>query len=374
VSHARLLLPLLGLALLAGCPRAAQESPRPCAKCEQEVTTAKAKLLVAERRADGKDVKEVPWKIVNYHDHLYQAHHADKYIAAARATGVAKTVFCASSNFTIFGKGHDRSKGYDETFQEILKASKRYPGEIFPQSSVYPPDPNALEMLKRHHRLGSVGLKLYNGHSNFYEKEHGLVPAGFDKVLEYCQEYQLPIFWHVRFGPYLAEFEDKVLTKYPNLVVVVAHYGVAFWRPAGKVMDDLPRLLDTYPNLYFDMSLGTRKILVGGLAMMSRHIEKFRALINKYPDRFTMGTDMVVTGNKEKTESWVARVIWAVRDQLEKERFQTDFAAKWSVYRPKKGTLDYDGTMKGMGLSNDVLKMIYETTPNKLLAMPKPAD
>jgi len=372
-----LLLAVAGLAL-AGCPRPAQKESASCTKCEKEVTKLRGKLVQVERRASGEEAKATPWKIVNYHDHLFKAEHADKYIAAARAAGVAKTVFCASPDYTIYGKGDSpeetaarKKRGQDKTFLSIIEASKKYPGEIFAQSTIDPGSPNKLEMLKRHHKLGAIGLKLYNGHSNYYERDQGLVPEGMDDVLKYCDEYQLPIFWHVRFGPYLAEFEERVLKKYPNLPVIVAHYGVAFWRPTGKSMEELPRLLDTYPNLYFDMSLGTRQILVGGMAMMSRYIDKFKTLINKYPDRFTMGTDMVVTGNKEKTTRWFSKVLWAVRDQLEKEEFTTDFAAKWSTYRPKRGVLDGDGKMKGLALPPEVLKQIYETTPDKLLAMPK---
>lgn len=381
MSQLRELPALLGaLAALSACSGSGPAAPpADCRTCEREVAGLKEKLVRAEPEAAGRTAEATPWKIVNYHDHLFKVEHADTYIPAARAAGVAKTVLCASSDYTIYGRGKTpeetmarKMRGYDETFAEIVKAAEKYPGEVFPQSSIYPGDPDALEMLKRHHRLGAIGLKLYNGHSNFYEKDKGLVPEGMDEVLRYCSDNRLPIFWHVRFEPYLEEFEEKVLKRYPDLVVVVAHYGVAFWRPEGRSMQDLPRLLDAYPNLYFDTSLGTRDILVGGLAMMSRYIDKFKVLMNKYPDRFTMGTDMVVTGNPEKTASWFARVLWAVRDQLEKDRFRTDFAARWSIYRPKKGVLDADGTMHGLALPPEVLKQIYETTPDKLLAMPKP--
>ena len=64
--------------------------------------------------------------------------------------------------------------------------------------------------------------------------------------------------------------------------------------------------------------------------------------------------------------SWMKKVIWAVRDQLEKDSFTCDLAALWSKYAPKKGA-NSDGTMRGLGLSPDILKQVYETTPTKLL-------
>ena len=86
------------------------------------------------------------------------------------------------------------------------------------------------------------------------------------------------------------------------------------------------------------------------------------------PGRFVMGTDMVITGNKEKTRAWMEKVIWAVRDQLEKEVFTCDLAARWSKYFPRKGASS-DGTMPGLALPPEILKQIYETTPRKLLKL-----
>jgi hypothetical protein len=79
-----------------------------------------------------------------------------------------------------------------------------------------------------------------------------------------------------------------------------------------------------------------------------------------------MGTDMVITGNPEKTVSWMTQVIWACRDQLEKAEFTFDLAARWSKYKPKRGA-NSDGRMTGLSLPVDVLEQIYVTTPAKLL-------
>ena len=310
-----------------------------------------------------------PYKIVNFHDHVYRMKDAEKYVAAAPAAGIVKTVIVASPKYTIFGKGASKTEGYDENFQEILRVHRRWPDHFIPFSSLDPSAPDKLDTLRRHREQGAQGLKLYNGHSHFYVTEDQLGPEGLDEVLQFLVDERMPLLWHVRLSSYGKEFEEKVLKKYPNLKLVVAHYGVAFWRPNGPVMNDLPRLLDTYPNLHFDTSLGTRKILVDGMALMGQHKERFVRLMTRYPDRFVMGTDMVITGNPEKTVSWMGQVLRACRDQLEREEFTLPLAARWSKYKPKRGA-DADGRMPGLGLPASVLKQIYEITPAKLLGAP----
>jgi predicted TIM-barrel fold metal-dependent hydrolase len=336
-------------------------------KIDAENRQLKAELVRLERIIDSGNKKAAPWKIVNFHDHAYKEIHTETYVAAAQAVGVVKTVLVASPKFTIYGKGHSKKEGFEENFQEILRISERWPGQFIPFTAIDPADPEKLAKVKRHHSEGAKGLKLYSGHSIFYEKDVGLMPPGMGDVLNYCGENNMPVLWHVRMGRYGKEFEEEVLKKFPHVTFVVAHYGVAFWRPEGKLMDDLPRLLDTYKNLYFDTCLGTRKILVDGLVLMGKHRERFKNLLNSYPDRFVIGTDMVITGNPEKTVSWMGKVLWAVRDQMEQDEFRFDLAAAWSRYYRKKN--NPDGKIKGFALDDKVLKQIYQTNAMKLLGL-----
>lgn len=360
----------------AGCPRAggggggagagaAPDAADAAAKA-RALEDAHTRIAELERKLEAGEGKPAPWKIVNFHDHVYKMEHAERYVAAARATGVVKTVLVASPKYTIFGKGGSKTDGFDENFQEILQIAARWPDQFVPFTSLDPGDPGKLDMLKRHRALGAKGLKLYSGHSHFFVKEQGLMPPGMDEVLAYLVAEKMPVLWHIRVADHVAEMEERILKRHPDLKVVIAHYGVAFWRPESGELAELARLLEAYPNLYFDTSLGTRKILVDGLAVMGRHREKFRDLMTKYPGRFVMGTDMVITGNPEKSVSWMAQVIWACRDQLEQDEFTLSLAAPWSSYRPKRGA-GPDGRMRGLSLPEDVLRQIYETTPAKIL-------
>jgi len=100
--------------------------------------------------------------------------------------------------------------------------------------------------------------------------------------------------------------------------------------------------------------------MVHGLEVVSANVETFRQVFNRYQDRIMWGTDMVVTGNKEKTQQWIASVLRAQRNMLEKEVYHFAMAADGhpSAY---KGTKNPYGRLNGLNLDDAVLKKVYET-------------
>jgi hypothetical protein len=80
------------------------------------------------------------------------------------------------------------------------------------------------------------------------------------------------------------------------------------------------------------------------------------------------GTDSVITGNPEKTPGWYTKVIWATRDQLEKDVFYTDLSAAFSKYF-EKGR-DGDGRYQGLALPEETLKKVYIDNTKRWLRIP----
>ena len=302
------------------------------------------------------------FKVVNAHDHLFARRHLDKYLEAAKKTGVVRTLFVGSSEYTLMGAGYDQAKGNEENNQVILKVAKELPGKIIPLCTIHPDDEDKVERIKRYVAGGSRGLKLYTGHGNFYDR-----PLDAEEMLPvyaYCQETGLPICWHINLNRYFADFL-RVMKRFPRLTVIIPHFGVTFFRPTGKEFAYFQKLLDTYPTLYTDTSFGTRAILVSGLEAVSRHPEVFRAFFEKYSDRILFGTDMVVTGNKEKTPQWVEAVLRACRDVLEKESFHFFMGAVGSPYA-EQGANNIYGAYRGLALDDAILRKVYETNVEKL--------
>ncbi len=325
------------------------------------------------RRYDGIDMsaqkdQRPRFTIINGHDHLYKRSHLPKYLQAAERTGVDRTLFVASNGYTLLGDKKRMHDLYDWNIEEILDASHDNPGKIIPFGTLDPEDPNKLEKLKRYERQGIDGLKLYSGHGNMYTlalDHEDMLP-----IYAFCQEEGLPILWHVRFDRYLKQFVN-VLDQFPDLKVIVPHFGVAFYRPKSPGWQQLQDLLDRYPNLYIDCSFGTRAILVHGLEIVSENRELFRSFFERYSDRVVFGTDMVVTGNKEKTKEWVESVIRANRDWLEKDTYYFSMAAKASPYALKRANNLY-GKLRGLALPNDVLRRVYAENLERILQRKQP--
>lgn len=348
--------------------------PRPTpVEAAARIRALEAQVAMLERQvADG--ARPDPWAqvgIINAHEHLYGARYLDKYLQAARRAGIAATVFVASPPFTLEGKGEKGEPGMSSNFDEILAAWKLAPDEVIPFCTLDPKDPDKLERLERHVAEGARGLKLYSGHSNFMDGP--LDPPDMEPVLSYAEETGLPVLWHINLGKFMDDV-GPILDRHPKLNLVIPHYGVAFWGPRSPVMARMQQLLRDHPNLYVDTSLGTREILLKGLATMDGDINAFQSLFHDFPRQIIWGTDSVVTGNAEKTPHWFSLVMWASRDQMEREVFQTDLAAGYSRYY-QKGR-DGDGVFRGLGLSDEQLRLLYHDNALRWLHMedhpPKP--
>ncbi len=303
---------------------------------------------------------------INVHEHLYRVKDLDKYLPAARKQGVATTVILSSSNFTLEGKRDQKGEpSMSKNFENVvLDAAKKYPGEIVPFCTLDPKDPDKLERLKKHVAMGCKGLKLYSGHSNFYDGP--LDAADMDPIYSYLEQTQLPVLWHVHLGKYMDEFE-RVMKKHGKMNLLVPHYGVTFWRPNDGNMERFEAILRTHKNIYTDTSLGTRQILTDGMAAMEPELDKFRAFFTEFQDQICWGTDSVITGNHEKTPGWYEKVIATTRDDLEKTTFTTDLAAAFSKYY-QKGR-DGDGRYAGLGISPEILHKVYVDNPKRWLKL-----
>lgn len=307
------------------------------------------------------------YRIVNAHDHLYMQKHLDKYFAAADRLGIVRTVFVASSDFTMKGAGNDPRKGNAWNTREILTCERAHPDKIVTYCTLHPDDENKVDLLRQYMAEGAHGLKLYTGHSNFYDRpldDESMIPA-----YQFCEENNYPICWHVNLSQpnYMNQF-IQVMAKFPKLKMIIPHFGVTFYRPGGEAWKKFWQLVDQYPGIYTDCSWGTRNILVHGLEVVSANVPAFREAFIKYQDRILWGTDMVVTGNAEKTEAWIESVLRACREMLEKDVYYFWMAADGCAHA-YAGTKNPYGRLRGLALDPEVLRKIYETNYDAFAAL-----
>lgn len=303
--------------------------------------------------------------IINGHDHLYRLEDFERYLPAADRMGIGKTLLVASNMFTIMGDKARAAEGSYENTEEMLRVLEKYPDKVIVFATLHPDDENKVEKLQEFVSRGAKGLKLYTGHGEYYDRP--LLAEEMDPVYKYCEETGLPVCWHINMNNYGGEF-TRALLRYPKLKVIIPHFGVGFYQPGGKAMQDLGAIMEAYPNVYTDISFGTRAILVAGMERLSDNVPAFRQYIEKYQDRIVWGTDMVITGNKEKTEEWCASVLRACREMMEKEEYHFWMAAEGSGYGdPDKN--NETGRLNGLALPREILEKIYRTNLERFLEM-----
>lgn len=328
---------------------------------ETAALAAQVEALRAELSAgEAEPPEDAPrFAIINAHDHLFYERHLANYLPAAERLGVVRTLFVASSNFTMMGEQYSPADGNDVNTQEILRVREKYPDQVVAYCTLHPDDPDKVVLLERYRQAGAAGLKLYTGHGSFYDRP--MDAEEMQPVYAWCEQEGFPICWHVNLSrpDYADEFE-RVMARYPRLKVIVPHFGVTFYRPGGAEWQRFWALVDKYPGLYTDCSWGTRGILVHALEVISANPDIFRDVFTRYQDRILWGTDMVVTGNKEKTEAWIASVLRACRNMLERPVYHFWMAADGCEHAFPR-TENPEGRLNGLALPEPVLRKIYET-------------
>ena len=284
------------------------------------------------------------YSIINMHEHIQSINEADKLIKAMDENNISITVLLGSPKQTLYFKGG--FSGYDENNEELLKIKKAYPDRFIIFVTINPVDFDKLEKLERYVEDGAVGLKLYTGHTLFYNLS--LDNPAMDEVYMYSENNDIPIVWHVNPYYYQEGFEN-VLKKYPKLKVICPHFCLS------SINDERLRyLLDAYPNLYVDISFGYDPYAEDGFKRVSKNSEKFRDIFTKYQDRFLFGTDNVITNHPKKDLRWISNFSKCYKDMLEKESYSCFLI---------------DETLNGLNLDKETLKKIYKDNPEKFLGI-----
>jgi predicted TIM-barrel fold metal-dependent hydrolase len=293
---------------------------------------------------------------INGHEHIMNFEEGDKWTKAMDRAGVSTTIAVGSPDATFWMHPSGPFAKYKDNNEEIFKLVDKYPDRFVAFPTIYTYDDFKLELLKSYIERGAVGLKLYNGHfAVFYEHLGPLNVSTMYPVYEYCEREKVPIIWHVHLGQahIQAEFEE-IMEAFPNLIATVPHFmlsSIDLWKKDG--FGRLRYYLETYPNLYTDVSFGYW--VKDGLWRLSNHTEVFRDFIIEFQDRFTFGTDMVSTIHPRKTVEWIANLTQGSMDVLEKKNF--NLTVEGDIEDDFNG--DAPGTHNGLYLPKEVLDKIY---------------
>ncbi|MBM3190827.1 MAG: amidohydrolase, partial [Chloroflexi bacterium] len=184
--------------------------------------------------------------------------------------------------------------------------ARMWPEKIIPFCSVDPNDPGAMdEFLRAVQELGARGLKI----SPHYQCFHPMDPR-VCAIYARAERLGLPVAFHQATSPQrVAPLSyahpmalDEVATAYPDLKIVVAHFGHP-WQP------DTIALIRKHPNVYTDIS-----------AQFYRPWQYYNALVlcMEYAQlhKVFFGTDFPVTTPQETLDA-----LRGVNDLVEGTRF-----------------------------------------------------
>jgi predicted TIM-barrel fold metal-dependent hydrolase len=266
--------------------------------------------------------------LVNVHEHLESRRQLPNLLRCMDIAGIDRVVILGSSAFTITMNPRQGFTRYDENNRAIIAAAAAYPDRIEAWPTLDPLDSDKAGRLRRYHDLGATGLKLYMGHgfvvpgsASYFFSSLALDDPRMEEVYEYCVEHRLPVCLHVNPGPKTPGFADEfvsLLERHPGLLVNAPHWILSSGRTSR-----LGELLDVFPNLVTDVSLGVDRILAEGLRRISGNSARIRQVVLRHPDRFLFGTDLVVTSARHKTPEWMAVRIAAYRSLLTCEQYET---------------------------------------------------
>lgn len=285
-------------------------------------------------------------EIIDTHEHFTAGGHMEKYLQAAAGFGIKKTVFVPT------GKAPD-NEGYKQNMAALLQMQKKYPNQIIAFCTVDDEDPEAPQIFENCLKKGGKGLKLINGHPDFYDAP--LNSPIMKQLFEVAAEYDVPVLIHItmyRLPQAGEEFKD-ILDEFPTVTVQIAHYCSAIYD--GVHLEICAAILDRYPNVYIDTTMG------GGIERyfkyMREDIKPIKDFIIKYQDRITYGTDMILSRKGlSSTREWL------------RGRMSCDLSAlkESQVICPVIASAVSD-PVPGFSLPADVLQKILVENPKKIL-------
>jgi predicted TIM-barrel fold metal-dependent hydrolase len=239
--------------------------------------------------------------IIDAHSHVPNAQAIDAYVAAMKKHNVGRVV--------LLGVGAVQK----DDVAWIAAAAKKYPALVVPGAPVADPTDagvtkasEALEMLKAR-ALGEV-------HGRQVSRKIERDPATFRKLFELAASKGVPVVIHEELTDASAKKLEAALAAHRKTAVVIAHGGEG---PPARV----DGLLARNTNLFVDLS-GMHFQRKPALATETGPLDPgWKAVIEKYPDRFLIGIDVWAPRLFEppaldKLMAWTRRILGELKPEV----------------------------------------------------------
>lgn len=311
-------------------------------------------------------VPKARYPAIDMHGHDYAKTDEDvaQWVKTLDVVGIEKVIVMTMATGQKFDDVLSKYNKYPKRFQ--VWCGLNFTGYDKPGFG-----PAAVAELERCYRAGARGVGEISdkglGVINQEPKAPGmhLDDSRLDALYEKCADLHMPInlhvgepiwfylpmdekndglmnayHWRLDDKPNLVSHEgiikvlENVLKRHPRTTVIACHYANCEYD-----FSILARLLDTYPNLYADISGRYEET-----GPIPRTTSQF---INKYQDRLLYGTDM---GRGQPQYEFSFHIL----ETLDEAFYENGYRYHWQYY--------------GFGLEDAVLKKLYRTNALKILA------
>lgn len=189
--------------------------------------------------------------------------------------------------------------------EAIKKLPKKQKDRIYPMICGFNPvDKNGLDHIKRMVEMYPdlwVGIgEVFFRHDDLTRMTYGRNPTAncrsMEPVYQYAAEQNLPMWIHSDIGDpiankptFLYEMEEAI-KNHPKTKIVWCHVGNTRGVDFEGLDETTIRLLNTYPNLYYDISWVVFEQII---APDGKPDPKWIAIFEQFPTRFMVGTDKI---------------------------------------------------------------------------------
>ncbi len=313
-------------------------------------------------------VEKAKYPVIDFHSHDYPKSDAgvDAWVKTMDETGIAKIMILTYSTGARFDSMVEKYGRYRDRFE--VWCGFDYTGYDKPGWQQH-----AIEELVRCHNKGAVGVGELGdkGLGELYSRPvpgYGLHidDPRMKPLLEKCAELHMPVSIHVAEDAWMylpsdslndglmnaatwkVDLSKKGILNHDQLVATLENavrenpktiFIACHLANCCSDLSVLARLFDTYPNLYADIAAR-----YGEISPVPRYTKAF---MEKYADRLLYGTDM---GDSPDMYRTTFRIL-----ETEDEHFYEQWL------------LNYHWPLYGLGLSDDLLKKLYNGNAKKIL-------
>lgn len=239
--------------------------------------------------------------IVDAHSHVPNGSAIDAYVAAMKKHNISRVV--------LLGVGGVQK----DDVAWIAAAAKKYPGLVIPAAPVA--DPSDAGVAKAAAALDSLKARaLGEVHGRQVSRKIERDATSFGTLFELAASRGVPVVIHEELTDASARKLEAALAAHRKTTVVIAHGGEG---PPARV----DGLLARSSNLFFDLS-GMHFQRKPALATETGPLDPaWKAVIEKYPDRFLIGIDvwaprLFEPATLDKLMVWTRRILGELKPEV----------------------------------------------------------